>query len=601
MRILVLNCGSSSVKAAVIDPDTGERLAKTTIERVHDDPVMTVRGQTQTLSVNGHGAAITEALPQLLAEGGPVDAVGHRVVHGGARFTEPTELTDEIVSAIDELSSLAPLHVPANLDGIVAARDLLPDVPHVAVFDTAFHSTMPRRATEYALPFELAEEHGIRRYGFHGPSHAYVAQQAADFLGQPLVDLRLITCHLGNGASCAAVEFGRSIETSMGMTPLEGLMMGTRSGDVDPGILLHLLRSGLSVDELDRVLNKESGLKGLSGIGNDLRDIQSRAAFGDERCRAAIRSFAHRVRKYIGAYAAVLGGADAIVFTGGIGENSAEMRHRIAQRLDFLGARFDEDRNRDTLLTDAAPVSELTAEHSRCKVLAIKTDEELAIARASRGIVDRVSEVPSAPPIPIAVSARHVHLTAEHVFALFGPGHKLTPRTPISQPGQFACEERVKVVGPKRAIDRVGIIGPVRRATQVEISRTDEFTLGVDAPIRRSGHHDESPGVTLVGPYGSVTIEHGVIQAERHIHMTPDDATAYGVSDGDYVEVEVLNGERSLTFGDVLVRVKKSYVLEMHIDTDEANAADLNTGDQGILDATAGRVQLTKRRSGPRV
>jgi len=582
MHVLVVNAGSSSLKLSIVDPSTGARAAQRSVERIPP---------------GGHQAALQGALPELLQAGGvELAAVGHRVVHGGERFTAPVELDDAVVAAIEEVVPLAPLHVPANLAGVAAARAVLPDAPHVAVFDTAFHAPLPNRARRYAIPQELADKHGIRRYGFHGPSHQYVAERAAEYLGSPLEELRVITCHLGNGASATAVEYGRSVETSMGMTPLEGLVMGTRSGDVDAGALLHLAREeGLDLQALDHLLNKQSGLAGLSGIGNDMRDIEEAAAGGDERCRAAQHAFCHRLRKYIGAYAAVMGGVDVIVFTAGIGENSAMVRHRTAQRLEFLGARLDEERNRTAGVSRDAPVAEISAPHARCRILVVKTDEAHAIARdVARTVLD-LGAVKPHKPIPIAVSARHVHLTKEAVEALFGEGAKLTPRKWLSQPGQFACEERVTLHGPRRSIERVGIIGPVRRACQIEVSRTDEFHLGIDAPIRRSGQVANSPGITLEGTAGKLTLEEGVVQAWRHIHMQPVDAEHYGVEDGDVVSVAVDTGGRDLVYGDVLVRVKNSYLLEMHIDTDEANAADLSRGDSGMLAMTRGTVRLLRK------
>ena len=330
MDILVINCGSSSLKADILDAETGARRASLRVERIGTEGCTArLNGAARPLQAADHDAALGALLDGLLeAAAVSVVAVGHRVVHGGERFAVPVRIDDAVEAAVDELSQLAPLHNPANLAGIRSARRLLPDVPHIAVFDTAFHATLPRRARQYALPHELVEKHGLRRYGFHGPSHSWVAQRAAAFLESDVRDLRIITCHLGNGASVCAVENGRSVETSMGMTPLEGLVMGTRSGDVDPGLLLELgRREGLSLDGLDELLNRRSGLAGLSGVGNDMRDIQERAAEGDERCRLALHVFAHRLRKYIGAYTAVMGGVDAIVFTGGIGQNSALMQH----------------------------------------------------------------------------------------------------------------------------------------------------------------------------------------------------------------------------------------------------------------------------------
>ena len=581
MDILVVNCGSSSLKAAVIDTDSGACVAEVKVERIGDE-------------VPDHTTALRSAIDQL--DDRPLDAVGHRVVHGGEAFTRPTFVDDALIAALEELVPLAPLHVPANLAGIRAAKEALPDLPQVAVFDTAFHSTMTGRAKTYALPQELAAKHGIRRYGFHGPSHKIVAQRAAEHLGSDLRDLRVITCHLGNGASVCAVEYGRSADTSMGMTPLEGLVMGTRSGDIDAGALLHLARAeNLDLDGLDHLLNRESGLAGLSGVGNDLRDIEAKAADGDVRCRTAIHVFTHRLRKYIGAYAAVMGGVDAIVFTGGIGQNSALIRHGAAQRLDFLGARLDEDANRDASVDRENPVAEIGTSHGRCRLLVVATDEALSIARDVATEVREAKRNEAPRTIPLAVSARHVHLTREVIEALFGEGHELTPMKWLSQPGQFAAEERVTLIGPKRSLERVRIIGPERPLCQIEIARTDEFFLGIDAPIRRSGDVKNTPGITLEGPKGRVTLDYGVIQAWRHIHMTTDDAEYFGVEHKDIVQVAIDSDGRDLIFGDVMVRVKDSYRLEMHIDTDEANAAEVVRGQQGVLYSTDESVRLVRR------
>ncbi|MEO1272626.1 MAG: phosphate propanoyltransferase, partial [Myxococcota bacterium] len=429
-------------------------------------------------------------------------------------------------------------------------------------------------------------------------SHSYVAHRAAEFLDSDVRDLRIITCHLGNGASVAAVEYGRSIETSMGMTPLEGLVMGTRAGDVDAGILIALMRmEGLDADGLDELLNRRSGLAGLSGVGNDLRDIEARASEGDERCRRALQVFAHRVRKYVGAYAAVMGGVDAIVFTGGIGENSVTIRHRVAQRLDFLGARLDEDLNRAVKLdAQSLPVVDFSTPNSRCKLLAVATDESLSIARDAVRVLLELGKTRGAErPIPVAVSARHAHLSQETVEALFGEGYQLTERNPLSQPGQFASNETINLIGPKRTIEKVRILGPARSKNQIEISRTDEFTLGIDAPVRASGDVANSPGITIEGPEGRLEIHQGVICAWRHIHMTPDDAEFFGVQDKDMVEVAIESDSRDLIFGDVLVRVSPKFKLEMHIDTDEGNAANLARGATATLANTSGTASIRAR------
>lgn len=572
MNILVLNCGSSSLKYQIVDTTAGASLAKGLIERLGGN--------------KSHADALSTVLAEVHAHG--IDGVGHRVVHGGAQFRQAHLIDDQTVAALKSLIPLAPLHNPANIAAIEAARIALPDIPHVAVFDTAFHSTMPRRAQTYAIDPLLAAELGIRRYGFHGPSHKYVALKAAEYLGVDFSDLRIVSCHLGNGASVCAIEFGESVETSMGMTPLEGLVMGTRSGDLDPAIVLELQRSGaMSVDEVDHFLNEQSGLKGLSGAGSDMRDIEALAAAGVDRARLAINVFCHRVRKYIGAYAAVMGGVDLIVMTGGIGENSHSTRRRILQRLQFLGLRLDEDRNAAALLSTASPVAELHVANSRTLALAVATNEELMIARDTADVIEGLHTVAASGPIPIAISARHVHLNEETFKQLFGPDAALTKYRDISQTGQFACEQTVDLIGPKGRIDRVRILGPLRSRNQIEISRTDEFHLGVDAPIRRSGKTEGSAPITLNGPAAKVDLEDGLICAWRHIHMTPADAKHFGVENGDHVEVAISGGERDLIFQDVLVRVAPAYVLEMHIDTDEANAAELGQGATGDLVYTA--------------
>ncbi|MEM1122484.1 MAG: acetate/propionate family kinase [Bacteroidota bacterium] len=601
MNILVLNVGSSSIKAAVINPINGKRSLEMTADNLLDQPNLQFSDGSATIALRqtGHEHALKVCLTALAEKLSDMKlvGVGHRVVHGGEAFDRPVRITDEVAQQIAELAPLAPLHNPVNLSGIRAARAQFSDLDHFAIFDTAFHQSMPRRAKTYALPKDVIKAHGIRRYGFHGTSHQYVAQCAADHLQNDLRNLRLITCHLGNGCSVAAIEFGRSVETSMGMTPLEGLVMGTRSGDIDPSLFIYLKeKTGLSVAEIETMLNRASGLLGLSGKSNDMRTILEAATNGDADCQLALQVFSHRLRKYIGAYAAVMGGVDAIVFTGGIGENSAVVRHRAAQRLDYLGAVIYEDGNTAIQLTETKPIAEFHARHSRVSLLAIKTDEQLAIARDCAKLIEKADQVNTMPAIPVAVSARHAHLTRATLDALYGVGHELTVRKWLSQPGQFAAEETITVVGPRNRIERVRILGPLRGKDQIEISRTDEFFLGIDAPIRESGKVANTPGCKLIGPTGSVTLKDGLICAWRHIHMTPTDADQFGVQDRDVVEVAVGSPERPVIFGNVLVRVSDQYKLEMHIDTDEGNAAEIKAGDEGVLTLTGQEGRLRKRR-----
>ncbi len=567
MNILVINSGSSSVKYQLIDPVTG---------------VVLLVGKKERLQEGGHQQAIEQLLEDVRQF--DIAAVGHRVVHGGDSFHDATLIDDAVLATIEEWVPLAPLHNPHNLSGIRGATTALPGVPQVAVFDTAFHARMPRRAHCYAIDTEIAAKHRIRRYGFHGTSHQYVANKAAQFLKRPLDELRIISLHLGNGASACAIELGHSTDTSMGMTPLEGLVMGTRAGDVDAGVLLHLLRQeGFDSESLDQLLNMQSGLKGLSGLSNDLREIEKQAGDGNDHARLAINVFVHRVRKYIGAYAAVMGGVDAIVITGGIGENSASMRRRILQRFGFLGVLFDEDRNHDATLSADTPVVRISSDSSRVQVLAVQTNEELMIAKQTADIVRKQKDVIRVKSIPIAVSARHLHLDKETFAILFGDDVEPTRYKDLSQPGQYACEERVSLIGPRNRIDGVRLLGPLRSKNQVEVSRTDEYFLGVDAPVRNSGQVKDSAPIIVEGPKGKVQLTEGLICAHRHIHMHPDDAKAFGVKNKDEVEVAITGGPRDLVFGDVLVRVSSGYRLEMHIDTDEANAAELSRGADGDL------------------
>lgn len=591
--ILVLNCGSSSVKSALIDAAT--------LQRLHDIRIENIGTPRSRFRIDGIvrllpgdidlPRAVTLVLQEQhhrLGASARLAAIGHRVVHGGERFVDPTVLTDDNLRQLEAIP-LAPLHNPPALLAIRMARATHADVPHVAVFDTAFHRTLPRRAREYALPEAIRERFGIRRYGFHGISHGHVSRRVAEHLQTSPDQLRIVSCHLGNGASVTAIEYGRSVETSMGMTPLEGLVMGTRAGDVDPGVLLHLLEAGeLGPAELGTLLNHQSGLRGLTGT-EDLQEIERRAGEGDEHCRLAIGIYAHRIRKYIGAYAATMGGVDAIAFTGGVGEHSALIRHRCLQRLDFLGAVLDEDLNRDVRLTGTDALSDIAAENSRVRLLVVQADEELAMAQDIDRLLQgqhqrqRSAAVNDRETIPIAVSARHAHLSQATLDELFGAGYQLGTRANLSQPGQFAAIETVALIGPRGRIDGVRLMGPPRAQDQVEVSRTDEFTLGVDAPVRLSGDLRNSPGITLEGPKGRKTIPQGLISARRHIHMSPGDAQRFQVRQGESVEVSIDSDGRDLIFGDVVVRVSPEFSLEMHLDTDEANAAGIERGDRGAL------------------
>jgi acetate kinase len=387
-RVLVLNSGSSSIKYEVLDMSGPTTLASGLVERIGEDVArLTHRagGATHVIErpMADHEAgldAMTQAFDATGGMPGPLTAVGHRVVHGGDRFAAPASVDAHVLEAIRACIPLAPLHNPANLLGIEVAQRAFPDVPHVAVFDTAFHQTMPESAYRYALERAVADSGRIRRYGFHGTSHAYVSRTAVEFLQLPPDSARVITLHLGNGASACAVRGGRSVDTSMGMTPLAGLAMGTRTGDIDPGVLLHLLREGMTLEELDVLLNKRSGLKGLAGE-NDLRLVHAAAADGDPAARVALEVYVHAIRHYLGAYLVGLGGADAIVFTAGVGENDPQVRAAVCEGLEDLGIGLDSARNASAR-GPSDPV-DIAAPDSRVRVLVVPTDEEREIARES--------------------------------------------------------------------------------------------------------------------------------------------------------------------------------------------------------------------------
>ena len=396
MKILVINAGSSSLKYQLMDPDTGSVFAKGLCERIGIDGRLTHKvpasdGKYEfSIPMPTHAEAIQAVMDALLSPEhgviksmGEIDAVGHRVVHGGEAFSASVLIDQKVMQAIRDCIPLAPLHNPANITGIEACQKVMPGVPMAAVFDTAFHQTMPEKAFTYALPYEYYEKDKVRRYGFHGTSHRYVSARAADMLGKPLEQLRIITCHLGNGSSIAAVDHGRSVDTSMGFTPLAGVPMGTRSGDLDAGILEYLMNKyGLDIKEMLNVLNKKSGVLGVSGVSSDFRDLGTAAAEGNHQAKLALDTFCYSVKKFVGAYAAAMGGVDAIVFTAGVGENDAATRMAIASGLEFMGVKMDEDAN--NIRGKEAIIS---AVESKVKVLLVPTDEELMIAKDTAALV----------------------------------------------------------------------------------------------------------------------------------------------------------------------------------------------------------------------
>jgi acetate kinase len=604
-KLLIINCGSSSLKYALFDTDNEADVVHGTIERIGaGNAKHTYRSATKELTLpapqsGGHREAFLAMMEALTSKEtgcihGPEDitAVGHRVVHGGDRFSTPVVITDEIIGAIEEVSSLAPLHNPINLVGIREAMRMFPSVPHVAVFDTGFHHTLPPYAYMYGLPYELYKQKKIRRYGFHGTSHLYVSLRAAEFLKRPFNGLDIISCHLGSGASLCAVDHGRSVDTSMGFTPTQGLLMGTRSGDLDPGILIHLMRTEhKGPDELEKLINNQSGFLGMSGISNDMREIEKAALQGHHRALLSYKTFCYQVRKYIGAYVAAMQGLDVVIFTGGIGQGSAGIRSLACQGLRYMGIEIDEKKNQG--IDGFSGIHDISLDTSPVRVLVVPTDEERMIAREtirtiSTGYITDIIRTQKNTPVPVEVSAHHVHLSAQHVEEIFGLGHTLTPAHELSQPGQFACKETVNLVGPKGRVERVRVLGPTRRETQVEIAMTEQFKLGIHPPIRESGDLENTPGITIEGTAGTATLSKGVICALRHIHMSTEDALKFGLRDKCKVRVRV-EGERELVFGDVLIRVDPHFRLFMHIDTDEANAANIVTGAIGHIEAVQTR------------
>lgn len=390
MKVLVINCGSSSLKYQVFDMQNEMVLAKGNVERIGIDGAFLKyrRGDEDTITVEAeipnHEVAIQLVFDALTNESygvlkstAEIEAVGHRVVHAGEKYASSVLIDDDVMAALRECIELAPLHNPPNIVGIEVAQRLMPNVKHVGVFDTAFHQTMPDYAYMYALPYELYEQYRVRRYGFHGTSHKYVAERAAAILGRPLSELKIITCHLGNGASVTAVDHGKSVDTSMGFTPLEGLIMGTRSGDVDPAVVTFVQdKEGLTSEQVNNMLNKQSGVLGISGVSSDFRSLEEASEEGNKRAALAMEMFAYRVRKYIGAYAAAMGGVDAIVFTAGLGENSSSMRQSICTGLEFLGVKLDAEKN-----NVRGKEVDFSAGDAKVRTLLVPTNEELMIAR----------------------------------------------------------------------------------------------------------------------------------------------------------------------------------------------------------------------------
>jgi acetate kinase len=603
-KVVVLNVGISQIHFGIYDTQESGADVHGIIDNADKQVAkitVTVGPQEKTIDhapfkLSDLFSLMTEATallgPDFTFHPEDVVAIGHRVVHGGNKFSSSVVVTPSVIADIEELSVFAPLHNPVNVAGIRVAMKMFPGVPQVAVFDTAFHQTLAPYAYLYGLPYDLYKQHGIRRYGFHGTSHRYVSLKSAEVLKRPLGELEIVSCHLGIGASLCAIDHGRSVDTTMGMTPTDGLIMPSRSGSIDPAVMIHLMEQHhMSPEQLSTLINTESGLKGISGISNDIHEIEAAAADGHHRALLAHKAFCYQVRKNIGAYVAAMGGIDVLAFTGDIGETSATVRSLACQGLGYMGIKLDEEKNRNLGHIDGYAV--ISAEDSPVTILVVANDDERLVAWEALRSIERnqlllEAKAEAKAPIPIEISAHHVHLSQADVEKLFGPGHQLTPEHELSQPGQFACAEKVHLVGPKGRIANVRVLGPTRKETQVEIAMTEQFKVGIQPPIRQSGDLVNTPGMTLEGPYGSSTIERGVVCAQRHIHMTPEDAMRLRVRDNYVVRVRI-EGERELIFGDVVVRVNPAFRLAMHIDTDEGNAGNIKTGMLGYIEEIQSR------------
>ena len=399
MKVLVINAGSSSIKYQLIDMQNENVIAKGLVEKIGLKDSRLVHKANGTATnidkvLSNHKEGLQLVLETLKDEKigviksfDEISAIGHRVLHGGTKFKTATLITDKVMEDLDELIPLGPLHMPPNIAGIKACMEVMPNTPNVALFDTAFHSTMPEYVYRYALPYEWCEEYGVRRYGFHGMSHQFIAGEAAKVMGKKPEELKLIICHVGNGASVSAVKYGKCFDTSMGLTPLEGLVMGTRSGDFDPAVAEHVMnKTGMSIAEFTNVVNKKSGLLGITGVSSDNRDVNAAAAAGNERAKLALEMCYYRLKKYIGSYSAALNGPDAIIFTAGIGENSYELREGVMKDMEYLGVDFDFEANRNF---KRGEVNLLTKPNSKVKVYIIPTDEELLIARETKKVISK--------------------------------------------------------------------------------------------------------------------------------------------------------------------------------------------------------------------
>jgi acetate kinase len=589
VRVLVLQCTPGALNYAYFDTEREFHNREGSVTGLGTDCAehvqATLRGKASSPVPGDLPSALHAVFAGVGGNGGSptgvtgLSLIAHRVVCGGERRDRPAPVDAALIGDLRSLPG--PRELSANLDGLDVCRRLAPEVSQIAVFDTAFFESMSPAAFLYALPYELYRTGGLRRHGGHGLSHHQAALLAADHLEAPLEELRLITCRLDQAVSLCAVGGGRALDVS------DGLLGPLSAGELEPGVVFEVARrQGLCLDEVERLLTQESGLLGLSGLSGDLRKLVA-AETENPRAALALDVWAYALRKHIGAYVAALGGLDALVFTGACGETESALRARACEGLQGLGIELDPRLNQAPEASSGG-ASDISAARSSARILLVSTDESRMAASEALAATGRPGLASlfrrRRQPIPIAISAHHVHLCQEHVETLYGPGHTLTFRAELSQPGQFACEETVTLVGRKGKVERVRVLGPVRPQTQVEVSRTEEFQLGLDAPIRASGDVSGSPGLRIEGPQGAIDLQEGVICAARHVHMSPGDALRFRVRDKNRITVRV-EGSRPISFGDVLVRVHPDFRLDMHVDTDEGNAAELDRDAVGYLEA----------------
>ncbi|MCI4625386.1 MAG: acetate/propionate family kinase [Candidatus Magnetoovum sp. WYHC-5] len=595
VKVLVVNAGSSSLKYSLFDIPKKGALVEGLIEKIGSDEAI---HKIKTLSGSYEEAVkvknIKEAfysLESILTNPktgcihlfDEIKITAHRVVHGGNNFSSSVVINPAVIEAIKECIPLAPLHNPHNLAGIEMMVKRLPNAVHVAAFDTAYHQSMPEKAFLYGLPVNLYKTKQIRRYGFHGTNHNFVCLQAASFLKKSFGELKLISCHLGNGTSICATEKGRCVDTSMGMTPLAGLIMGTRCGDIDPGIIPYLMETnGYTAAEVDRILNKESGLKGLSGFSNDMREIIESAENGNMDAEMAITIFCYRVKKYIGAYIAALGYIDALIFTGGIGEHSQEIRGRICQGLDTFGITIDDGLNKTTRARRGEPQN-IAAVNEKTAILVIAADEERMIAREALHAIKRkgtpsLQAVYKKTAIPVTIMPLLVTFTEEDFKILFGAHRHLTLRQPILHTEYFLCEETVNIVGPAGTVKHVHIAGPFTAVSQFVLTKDHEFTLGIEAPTREfldvSDAPGITPGITVEGLTGSRHFERGLMLMKRHIVMSPEYALMLSLKDRDVVRVRFSATNQDLN--GVLIKVVVGAQIRMLINDYDGSLYGIN-------------------------